>query len=56
MIYGSVDVLPVYGFLKTYVLLVTNMKDYVTIDLDDDDNDFRYGYRDTMIAHFKQDL
>ena len=32
------------------------MKDYVTLDLDDDDADFRYGSRDTMIAQFKQDL
>ena len=27
MIFGSVDVLPVYGFSKTYILMVTNMKD-----------------------------
>ena len=40
MIFGSVDVLPVYGFLKTYFLMVTNMKDYVTLDPDDDDADF----------------
>ena len=39
MIFGSVDVLPVYGFLKTYIMMVTNMKDYVTLDPDDDDDD-----------------
>ena len=32
------------------------MKDYVTLDPDDVDTDFRYGYRDTMIAQFKQDF
>ena len=56
MIFGSVDVLPVYGFLKTYFLMVTIMKDYLTIDDNDDDADFRHKYRDTMIAQFKQDL
>ena len=25
MIFGSVDVLPVFGFLKTYIMLVTNI-------------------------------
>ena len=37
MTFGSVDVLPVYGFLKTYIMMVTNMKDCVTLDPDDDD-------------------
>ena len=32
------------------------MKDYVTLDPDDADADFRYRCRDTMIAQFKQDL
>ena len=36
--------------------MVTNMKDYLTLDPADDDADFRYGYRDKMIAQFKQDL
>ena len=56
MIFGSVDVLPMYGFLKTYIMMVRNMKGYVTLDADDADADFIYGYRDTMIAQFKQDL
>ena len=56
MIFGSVFVLPVYGFLKTYIMKITNMKDYVTLDPDDDDADFRYEYRDTTITIFKQDL
>ena len=55
MTFGSGDVLQVYGFLKTYNMLVTNMKVYVTLD-PDDDADFRYTYGDTMIAQFKQDL
>ena len=56
MIFGSENVLPVYGFLKTHIMMVTIMKDYNTLERDDDDADFRYGYRDTMIAQFKQDL
>ena len=32
MMFGSVDVLPVYGFLKTYIMMVTNLKDYVKLD------------------------
>ena len=56
MIFGSVDVLPVYGFWKTYITMVTNMKDYLTLDLDDKDADFRYGYSNSLIAQFKQVL
>ena len=48
--------LPVYGFLKTYIMMVTNMKDCVTLEPDDYDADFRYNYRDTMIAQFEQYL
>ena len=36
--------------------MVTSMEEYVTLDPDDDDVDFRYYYRDTMIAQLKQDL
>ena len=56
MIFQSQDVLHVYSNFKTYILMVTNMKNYVTIDTHDDDADFRYGYRHTIIAQFKQDL
>ena len=56
IVFGSVIVLPVYGFLKTYIMMVTNMKDFVTLDPDEYDADFRYNYRDTMIGQFKQDL
>ena len=56
IIFGSEDVLHVYSFLKTYSLIVANMKDYVTLHVDYDDADFRYNYRDVMIAPFKQDL
>ena len=56
MAFRSVDVLPVYGFLKTYILMVTNMKDNVTPDPDYYDADFKYGYRDAMIPQFKQGL
>ena len=37
-------------------MMVSNIKDYVTLDPDDVDADFRYKYRYTMIALFKQDL
>ena len=56
MIFGSEVDLPVYGFFKTYIMMVANMKDYVTLDPDDDDADVRYGYIGTTIAQFKQDL
>ena len=56
MIFGSEDFLPLYGFLKTSIMMVTNMKDYVTLDPDDYDADFRNKYRDTMIAQLIQDL
>ena len=49
MVFGSVDVLPVYGFRKTNIIMVTNMIDFVTLDLDDDDADCRCKYSDTMI-------
>ena len=54
--FGKIDVLPVHGFLKTHIMMVTNMKDYVTLDPDKNDADFGYGYRDTIIAQVKQDL
>ena len=55
MIFGSEEVLPVYGFFKTYIKMATNKKDYVTLDLHYD-ADFRYNYRDTMIFQFEQDI
>ena len=51
-IFGSEDVFPVYGFLKTYIMMVTSLKEYVKED--DDHDDFEYHYRDNMIAQFKQ--
>ena len=59
MIVGSEDVLHVYSFLKTYFMMVLNMRileDHVPLDLDDDDADLRYGYRHVIIAQFEQDL
>ena len=50
------DVLSVYGFLKTYFMMFTNMKDHVTLDDEDDDAHFRYSYRDILIAQFKQEF
>ena len=56
MSFGSEDVLPVFGFLKTYFKMVTNLTDYVKDNDDDDDvkDDFGYYYRDIMIAQLKQ--
>ena len=55
-IFVSEVVLPVYGFLKTYIMLVTHMEDYVTLDDDDDDAVFRNNNEDIMIAQFKQEF
>ena len=56
MMFGSEDDLSVYGFLRTNFMMVTNMKDYVTLDPDDIDADFWCNCRENKIAHFKQDL
>ena len=39
MIFGSGDILAVYRFLKTYIMMVTNRKDYVEGDDDGEDDD-----------------
>ena len=56
MIFGKENVLHVYSFLKVYIMMVLNMKEDVILDDDDDYADFRYKFRNTMIAQFKQDL
>ena len=38
MSFGSEGVLPVNGFLKTYIMMVTNMRDYVEDDDDGEDD------------------
>ena len=48
--------LPEFGYLKANIMTVKNMEDYLPLDDNDDDADFRYNYRDTIIAQFKQDL
>ena len=55
MTFGSVDDLSVYGFLETYIMVVTNKKVYLTF-ADYEDADFRFSYRDVMIAQSKQGL
>ena len=55
IIFGSEVVKPVYRFLKTNFMIVTNLNDYVTGD-DDNDDDFGYLIRNNMIAQFEQDL
>ena len=56
MLFGNEVVLPVYGFSKTYIMIVTKMKGYVTLDDDDDDADFRYNCRDNRKAQIKSNL
>ena len=56
MIFGSVNDLPVYGFLETCFMMVTNLNNYVTDDEDDDKDEFGYYYRDNMTAQFEKDL
>ena len=56
MNFGSDDVLHVYRFLKTYILMATKRKDYVTLDPVVDDADYRKEYRDTIVAQFKEDI
>ena len=54
-ILGSENAWAVYGFLKAYFMMVTNMNDYVKND-DDTDDDFWCHYRDNLIAQVEQDL
>ena len=56
MIFESEGVLPVYDFLKTYIMMVRRKTDYLRLDDDDKDADFRYIYRDTLKAQFKRNL
>ena len=56
MIFGNEVVLLAYGFLKTCFMMITNMKNHVRPNSDDHDADFRYKYREKIIAHFKQDF
>ena len=56
MIFVSEDVLPVYGVLKTYIMMITNMKEFLTLDDSDNDAEFSYNYRKTMIAQFEHEI
>ena len=42
MFFGSEDVLSVYGFLKSFLMMITSLNDYVTDDDDDDKDNFGY--------------
>ena len=57
---SSEECVEMYDFLKTYFRMCTNISNYVPIRLWDDDPDeeeqWGAGYRDDMIAQFKQDL
>ena len=60
MIYNSVEVLAPYDFLKLYFRKCTNINNDVTnrrwFDDEDQEEQWGYGYRENMMAHFKQDL
>ena len=60
MVFGSVDVSPLYEYFKTYFTMCTNLNNYVPtrpwFDDDDEEEQSGYDYRDDMIAQFKQDL
>ena len=57
---SSTECVEVYDFLKTYFRMCTNISNHVPIRLwfDDPDEEEQWGagYRDDMIAQFKQDL
>ena len=59
-IFGSVDVLPVCEFLKTYFRKCTELNNFVPVrpwfDDEDEEEQWGYGYRDDMIAQFKHGL
>ena len=56
MFFGNEVVLSVYGILRAYFMMVTNLNEYVEDDDDDDKDGFGYPYRDNILAHFKQDI
>ena len=60
MIYNSVEVLALYDFSKFYFRMCTNIKNYIPVrrrfDDPDEEEQWGHGYRDDMIAQFKQDL
>ena len=57
---SSEECVEMYDFLKTYLRMCTNITNHVPIRLwfDDSDKEEQWGagYRDDMIAQFKQDL
>ena len=60
VIFGSKDVLPVYEISKTSFRMCSNLNCYVSVlpwfDDEDEEEQWGYGFRDDMIAQFKQDL
>ena len=60
MIFVTNECVEVYGFLKTYFRMCTNIKNYVPVrpwfDDPDEEEHWECGYRDDMIAQYKQDF
>ena len=60
MIYNSVEVLALGDFLKLYFRMCTNMNNYIPVRWwfhdEDEEEEWGFGYRDDMMAQFKQDL
>ena len=54
MIFGNENELAVYGFSKTYFMMVSKLNDYAKHDDDDDKDDSGFYFRDSMIAQIKQ--
>ena len=59
MIFVTDECVEVYDFLKTYFRMCTNINNYVPVrpwfDDPDEEKQWGCGYRDDMIAQFKQD-
>ena len=60
MIFTTAVCIEVYEFLKTYFRICTNINNYVPVrpwfDDENGEEQWECGYRDDMIAQFKQDL
>ena len=60
MIFVTSECVEVYHFLKTYFRMITNIKNHVPVrlwfDYPNEEEQWRRGYRDDMIAQFKQDF
>ena len=60
LIFDTDECVEVYDYLKTYFRMCTNINNYVPfrpwLDAENEEEQWGCGYRDDMIAQFKQDL